>query len=176
MFMIICFEAQVLEQEFALLTKFSKSYGPMYSLAEDMLPLRKTNNCKWNHVKTFRSHYVLKRLLWNNFEATVHSKWLLWATSKQLQVRIGNVVSTKPLLKLVCACSGCFRVTSHFEAAVHPKDCLESTLPVVWAWYNCFKHCEAAMHWLRVHAPVKYKWVSVRFLFADHREYQQAWH
>ena len=131
-----------------------------------MLPLRKTNNCKWNHVKTFRSHYVPKRLLWNNFEATVRSKWLLWATSERLQVRIGNVVSTKPLLKLVCACSGCFKATSHFEAAVHPK----------WAWYNCFKHCEAAMHWLRVHAPVKYKWVSVRFLFVEHREYQQAWH
>ena len=64
MFMIICFEAQVLEQEFALLTRFSESYGPMYSLAEDMLvPLRKTNNCKWNHVKTFQGHYVLKRLL-----------------------------------------------------------------------------------------------------------------
>ena len=77
MFMIICFEAQVFEQESALLNKFSKSYGPMYSLAADMLPLRKTNNCKWNHVKTFRGHYVLKRLLWNNFEATVRSKWLL---------------------------------------------------------------------------------------------------
>ena len=87
-----------------------------------------------------------------------HSKFISWAMMHTTE---------SYALKLVCACSGCFRVTSHFQAAVHPKDCLESALrvTVVWAWYNCFKHCEAAMCWLWVHAPMKYKWVSVSLDF-----------
>ena len=122
---------------------------------EPFEPLRGHYALEMVALKALRSHFVLKRLLWSHFEATVRSKWLLcrhfeatmcskWLLGSHFEA----TVHSKWLLwshfewNPVCACSGCFKATS--KPLCIQKNCSKATSPIVWAWYDCFKNCEAA--------------------------------